>query len=57
MAKCAYGISDSLPSNMYAQAGKLGIPKAYGSYEEMLADLLAFETIPSLAEAGGLIAC
>ncbi|MFM2065604.1 MAG: hypothetical protein RLZZ584_513 [Pseudomonadota bacterium] len=25
VAKCACGISDSLPSNMYAQAGKLGI--------------------------------
>jgi flavoprotein len=26
VAKCAYGISDSLPTNMLAQAGKLGIP-------------------------------
>jgi len=26
VAKCAFGISDSLPSNMFAQAGKLGIP-------------------------------
>ena len=26
VAKCAFGISDSLPSNMLAQAGKLGIP-------------------------------
>ena len=26
VAKCAYGISDSLPTNMFAQAGKLGIP-------------------------------
>lgn len=26
VAKCALGISDSLPSNMFAQAGKLGIP-------------------------------
>lgn len=25
VAKCAFGISDSLPSNMFAQAGKLGI--------------------------------
>ncbi|MEY2689403.1 MAG: hypothetical protein RL375_3602 [Pseudomonadota bacterium] len=25
VAKCAWGISDSLPTNMYAQAGKLGI--------------------------------
>jgi flavoprotein len=25
VAKCVYGISDSLPSNMFAQAGKLGI--------------------------------
>ena len=25
MAKCAFGISDSLPTNMFAQAGKLGI--------------------------------
>jgi dihydromethanopterin reductase (acceptor) len=25
VAKCAYGISDSLPTNMFAQAGKLGI--------------------------------
>ena len=26
VAKCALGISDTLPSNMFAQAGKLGIP-------------------------------
>jgi len=26
VAKCAFGISDSLPSNMLAQSGKLGIP-------------------------------
>lgn len=26
VAKCAYGISDSLPTNMLAQAGKRGIP-------------------------------
>ncbi len=26
VAKCAYGLSDSLPTNMVAQAGKLGIP-------------------------------
>jgi flavoprotein len=26
VAKCAYGFSDSLPTNMFAQAGKLGIP-------------------------------
>jgi flavoprotein len=26
VAKCALGISDSLPTNMFAQAGKLGIP-------------------------------
>ena len=26
VAKCAYGISDSLPTNMFAQAGKRGIP-------------------------------
>ena len=26
VAKCAFGISDSLPTNMLAQAGKLGIP-------------------------------
>jgi len=26
VAKCAFGISDSLPTNMFAQAGKLGIP-------------------------------
>ncbi len=26
VAKCAYGISDTLPTNMFAQAGKLGIP-------------------------------
>jgi len=26
VAKCAYGLSDSLPTNMFAQAGKLGIP-------------------------------
>ncbi|HSV60615.1 MAG TPA: flavoprotein [Variovorax sp.] len=26
VAKCAYGISDSLPTNMFAQAGKQGIP-------------------------------
>ena len=26
VAKCAFGISDSLPCNMFAQAGKLGIP-------------------------------
>jgi flavoprotein len=26
VAKCAVGISDSLPTNMLAQAGKLGIP-------------------------------
>ena len=26
VAKCAFGISDSLPTNMVAQAGKLGIP-------------------------------
>ena len=25
VAKCAFGISDTLPSNMFAQAGKLGI--------------------------------
>jgi flavoprotein len=28
VAKCAFGISDSLPTNMFAQAGKLGIPSA-----------------------------
>ncbi len=26
VAKCAFGFSDTLPSNMFAQAGKLGIP-------------------------------
>jgi flavoprotein len=26
VAKCAFGFSDSLPTNMFAQAGKLGIP-------------------------------
>lgn len=26
VAKCAFGISDSLPTNMFAQAGKLGLP-------------------------------
>ncbi|MEN9892398.1 MAG: hypothetical protein RLY78_2693 [Pseudomonadota bacterium] len=26
VAKCALGLSDTLPTNMYAQAGKLGIP-------------------------------
>ena len=26
VAKCALGISDSLPTNMFAQSGKLGIP-------------------------------
>lgn len=26
VAKCAFGMSDSLPTNMFAQAGKLGIP-------------------------------
>ncbi len=26
VAKCAFGISDTLPTNMFAQAGKLGIP-------------------------------
>ena len=26
VAKCPYGISDTLPTNMFAQAGKLGIP-------------------------------
>lgn len=26
VAKCACGISDTLPTNMFAQAGKLGIP-------------------------------
>jgi flavoprotein len=26
VSKCAYGISDTLPTNMFAQAGKLGIP-------------------------------
>jgi flavoprotein len=26
VAKCAAGISDTLPTNMFAQAGKLGIP-------------------------------
>jgi flavoprotein len=26
VAKCAFGISDTLPTNMLAQAGKLGIP-------------------------------
>ena len=26
VVKCALGISDSLPTNMFAQAGKLGIP-------------------------------
>lgn len=26
VAKCAWGISDTLPTNMLAQAGKLGIP-------------------------------
>lgn len=26
VAKCAYGFSDTLPTNMFAQAGKLGIP-------------------------------
>jgi len=25
VAKCAFGISDTLPTNMFAQAGKLGI--------------------------------
>lgn len=26
VAKCAFGISDTLPTNVFAQAGKLGIP-------------------------------
>jgi len=26
VAKCALGISDTLPTNMFAQAGKLGVP-------------------------------
>jgi len=26
VAKCAFGISDSLPTNMFAQAGKQGLP-------------------------------
>ena len=26
VAKCAFGLSDTLPTNMFAQAGKLGIP-------------------------------
>jgi flavoprotein len=26
VAKCALGVSDTLPTNMFAQAGKLGIP-------------------------------
>jgi flavoprotein len=26
VAKCCFGISDTLPTNMFAQAGKLGIP-------------------------------
>jgi dihydromethanopterin reductase (acceptor) len=26
VAKCVFGISDTLPTNMFAQAGKLGIP-------------------------------
>ncbi|WP_213307655.1 flavoprotein [Paraburkholderia sacchari] len=26
VAKCAFGISDTLPTNLFAQAGKLGIP-------------------------------
>jgi hypothetical protein len=26
VAKCAFGISDTLPTNMFAQAGKLGVP-------------------------------
>jgi dihydromethanopterin reductase (acceptor) len=26
VAKCAFGISDSLPTNMFAQAGKVGVP-------------------------------
>lgn len=26
VAKCALGLSDSLPTNMFAQAGKLGVP-------------------------------
>jgi len=26
VAKCAFGFSDTLPTNMFAQAGKLGIP-------------------------------
>ena len=26
VAKCAFGISDTLPTNMFAQAGKLSIP-------------------------------
>lgn len=26
VAKCAFGISDTLPTNMFAQGGKLGIP-------------------------------
>lgn len=26
VAKCAVGLSDTLPTNMFAQAGKLGIP-------------------------------
>lgn len=26
VAKCAFGISDTLPTNMFAQAGKLGLP-------------------------------
>lgn len=26
VAKCAWGVSDTLPTNMFAQAGKLGVP-------------------------------
>ena len=26
VAKCAFGFSDTLPTNMFAQAGKLGVP-------------------------------
>lgn len=26
VAKCAFGLSDTLPTNMFAQAGKLGVP-------------------------------
>jgi len=26
VAKCAYGLSDTLPTNLFAQAGKLGVP-------------------------------